>query len=204
MSRTRKIADIAVFAAIGIVINIASFPPSIVGRVSLVYAYCFLAGIFIGPVNGMVAVMVADILGWIISSAGGPFVPHIMVTNGLMALLAGLSVKHIKWKKKSFSIVPVAIISFVFLTIGLSAWGESMILFDIYPYALAKNIGAVLDIESKFLMVAMSKMVTQPFWILVNMLITIAIVERVDSAVKSNQERASESKPEIITNTDKM
>lgn len=183
MSRTRKLTDMAIMIAVGIVINMATFPPlGIFGRISLVYTFCYITGVFLGPLNGMIAAMAADALGWLLLSHGGPFVPQIMLSNGLMACFSGLCYKYIKWNIKELRIIPSAIISFVVCTLGLSAWGESMMLFDIYPYTLAKTIGESLNISSPYLMIAISKSITQPLWIAANILISIVILKRVTIA----------------------
>lgn len=183
MTRTRKLADLAIMVAIGLVLNLATFPPlAFFGRISFVYGFCYLAGAMLGPVNGMIAAVMADILGYLMNSHGGPFVPQIMMTNGLMALFAGLSYKFLKWKSKELRIIPAAVVSFFLLTLGLSAWGEASMLFYIYPYTLAKTLGESLNITSPYLMIIVSKSITQPLWISLNVFITIIVLKRLKFA----------------------
>ncbi len=184
MSRTRKIADTAILIAIGIVLNLATLPSiDYLGRISFVYSFCYLAGIFLGPVFGMLAAVLADILAFLILPSG-PFVWQITATNGIMALVTGLCYKFLKWKIKETRIIPAAVFSFIFLTLGLSAWGEAVTLFDIFPYTLAKSLGRSLNLSSPYLMIAAAKAITQPFWIIVNIIISIVVLRRVSYSQK--------------------
>ncbi len=179
MSRTHQIADIAIFACIGVILNLASFPPlGSLGRISLVYAYCYMSGVILGGKNGMIAVMFADILGYLLNNMGGVFVFQITLTNGFMALFAGLAYKHLKFKRKELRIIPAVAISFIVLTLGLSAWGEAMFLFGTYPYTVAKSIGASLGTDNAYIMIACAKAIQQPLWIIINTVIAILLLHR--------------------------
>ncbi|MGI6701092.1 MAG: ECF transporter S component [Christensenellales bacterium] len=181
MSKAKKLTNIAAMAAIGLVINLVSaksFPA--IGRPSLVYGFCYISGIVIGPVNGMIAAIISDIAGYFLSPIEAPYVPQITLANGLMALTSGLLYKHLKFKRKELSIIVTALICFPLLTLGLAAWGEAVILLDLKPnwYVLALSMGEKTGIKNKFLMVAMQKAITQPVWIALNVLIAVPFVKR--------------------------
>lgn len=179
MSRTRNIVDVALMLTIGLVLNLATFPSAgVFGRISFVYLFCYLSGAFLGPWLGMLVAICADILGYFLIP-NGVFVYQISLANGLMALFAGLAYKHIKWKHKELTIIPAAIVSFFLLTLGLAAWGESVYLYNIYPYTLAKTVIApATGISSPYLLIAMSKAITQPLWIAISLSLSMVIIKR--------------------------
>jgi ECF transporter S component (folate family) len=182
MSKSKRIVDLAIFIAIGIVLNLATLPSvTFFGRVCFVYCFCYLSGVFLGPVFGFIAAIAADGLGFLLQPTG-PFVWQVMATNGLMALASGIFYKALKWKVKELRIIPAAVICYFFLTIGLGAWGESVYLFHIYPYTFAKSLGVSLGIHSPFLMISLSKAITQPFWIALNLIISIVVIKRISIA----------------------
>jgi ECF transporter S component (folate family) len=182
MSKTKRIADLAIFIAIGMVLNLATLPSvTFFGRISFVYGFCYLSGVFLGPVYGLIAAVAADGLGYLLLPPG-PFVWQVMATNGLMALASGIFYRLLRWKYKELRIIPAAVICYFLLTIGLAAWGESVYLFNIYPYTFAKSLGASLGIHSPFLMVSLAKAITQPFWIALNLIISIIVIKRISIA----------------------
>jgi len=184
MSKSRKIADLAILIAIGVVLNLATLPRvEFFGTISFVYGFCYLSGVFLGPYLGFVAAAAADGLGWLLQPTG-PYVWQLMLTNGIMAFLAGFFYKNLKWKNEALRIIPAASISFVFLTLGLTAWGESQMLFNVFPYTFAKSIGAALNISSPYLMIAISKAATQPFWIIINIVLSAIVLKRISIARK--------------------
>ena len=90
--KTYYITFTAVFAALGIAMNLlSSFMPRVdtFGRISLVYAFCFLTGCVLGPYLGAGVAAIADFLPAIIFSEG-PWMPLITLSNAVMALIAGL------------------------------------------------------------------------------------------------------------------
>lgn len=184
MKRKAKfIADIAMFIAIGCVINLLSMP--IVGgfgRVSLVYCYCYLCGMFLGPWAGFAAAFCGDMIAALIQMpVNGPWMPIISLSSGVMALITGFVFRY--WKKGSFAAkFSTSVLSCFFIcTLVITPLGE-LPLFYIFPYTFTKSIGAALNIESPFLMLALSKAIMQPIWVCLNSFIAIFVYRRVSKA----------------------
>lgn len=183
MSRAKNIAYIAILTAIGVVVNILTLPPfSVFGRISIVYAFCFLCGIILGPFYGAMTALFADLLQVTIQGMWGTFVPQVTISNMLIAIFMGIIYHKVSIKLLSVKLAIVGLLTLVFCSCGLSAWGEAMILFDIYPYTMAKTLGSVLNIESKYLMIALSKLITQSFWIILNIGLTLLIYPALQKA----------------------
>ena len=175
MRRTKIIAAMAMLTAIGVVVNIITYPSvTYFGRMSLVYCFCFLAGIWLGPVKGCIVAMLADIIQVVFFAQPGPFVPQITISNGLLAAIMGLMFKT-KLKNLNLKVAIGGIICLFVCSAGISAHGEAMFLFNVYPYTFAKSLGASLNITSPYLMVALSKLITQSFWIALNCFLTVMI-----------------------------
>lgn len=181
MSKAKKIADMAIFLAIGIVINIASFPViSYFGRISFVYSLCYLTGILYGPVGGFIIASLADIIPAFILPQG-VWIPLITVSVGLIAMIMGLSNKYLKGSL-GFRLVIGAIVAYLVCTCVLTPLGE-VALFNTFPYTFAKSIGKVLKIESPFVMLMISKAITQSVWVSLNAGITYLICVRLKSVI---------------------
>lgn len=183
MSKTYKLCLAAVLTAIGVSLNVLSFSSgTFLGRVSFVYCFCYISGIYLGPVGGFLVAVLADILQSLIFPQPGPYVVFLTISNGLIAGFCGLTYKYFKNMRPELSILIGAVLGYIFCSGIISAFGEALMLFDIYPYTLAKTIGAGLgfDVASaslgqRFIMMAFSKFATQWAWILLNYLITIII-----------------------------
>lgn len=104
--KTYYITFTAVFAALGIAMNLlSSFMPRVdtFGRISLVYAFCFLTGCVLGPYLGAGVAAIADFLPAIIFPEG-PWMPLITLSNAVMALIAGLFYKYLPTKSVAVKI----------------------------------------------------------------------------------------------------
>ncbi len=93
LTTTQRIVYTAIFAALATVFNCFSitFPLSAgTGSISFVYLACFLAGILLGPIEGLCAGLVGDILGCIIAPKGD-WIPLITLGSAMVGLVMGLS-----------------------------------------------------------------------------------------------------------------
>ncbi len=169
----------AVLAAMGIALNLlSSAMPRIdtFGRISLVYAFCFLAGALVGPWFGSGIAALADFLPAILFPEG-PFMPLITLSNAVMALIAGLMFRHLKTKSVAVKLVFTAVLSFIFCTLGLTAAGESLLynmgMQAYYPTTtMLINMGLPL-----FLATVVRKAMTQWFWLTLNVVLTFFILK---------------------------
>lgn len=184
MNKARKIADMAIFTAIGVVLNMMSFSSFglFLGRMSLVYAFCYMVGILYGPLSGACIAMVADLLPAIILPQEG--LPPNMLINigiGLMAFIMGVCVHY---KKGNFNLKFAigVILSFIVVTLGINSFGETFF-FGMRPYTLARLIGDTLNIENPYLLIMLSKVVTQPFWIVLNSSLVYVIVYKLRNII---------------------
>lgn len=181
MNKARKIADMAIFTAIGVVLNMMSFFNfGVLGTMSLVYAFCYMVGILYGPIFGACIAMLADLIPALILPKG-PFNPLINIGVGLMAFIVGFCV-HFKKGNFNLKFAIGILLSFIFVTLGLNAYGESLF-FDMNPYVFARSIGAALKIDSPYLMVMISKAALQPFWIVMNTAIVYLVVYKLRNII---------------------
>ena len=171
-SAARKIAYVAMFTAFGVVVNLLSFSVPPFGRASFVDLFSNIAGIVLGPWLGFAAGICADLLPAIVAPQG-PWMPLITLSNGLMCLIPGLVFRYIGWKSFSAKLALSAVLSLIVCTLGVGAWGSVPLLELYYPSAVA--LGEKYGITSPFLMIAFSKLLTQPFWIVVNAVLTVLV-----------------------------
>ena len=185
MNKARKIADMAIFTAIGVVLNIMSFSSyGFFGRMSLVYAYCYIVGILYGPLLGASIAILADLIPALVLPQG-PFNIFLNLGTGLMAFIVGFCVHYKKreWKIHFNARFAIGIIlSFLLVTLGINAYGETM-MFNIYPYTFAKTMGASLGITSPYLMLVLAKAIQQPFWVIMNTAIVYIVVYRLRNLI---------------------
>lgn len=188
-SKTQRIADMAIFIALGVVINLCSFQSSgtYLGRFSLVYLFTYLSGFILGPWQGFAVALIADLIPGLLMPQG-PYSVIIGLSNGLMAMIAGLYNRYTDWKT-IFKLLATMATAFVVCTLGLTALGETTSIFIIpigdyeasslyalYPYTLAKVvIGEGWGVSSPYLQMMLSKMISQPLWIFINGAITYIV-----------------------------
>ena len=197
--KTYFITLIACFAAVGIAINLlSSAMPRIdtFGRISLVYAFCFLAGALLGPWLGAGVAIFADLIPALFFPEG-PWMPLITLSNGVMAMFAGLFFKRIDGKNVALKLFYTALCAFVFCSLGLTALGEALLygmgMQAYYPTTtlLVNTLG--VDV---FTATLIRRATVQWFWVLVNTLLCWLILKSpsftrfVVNKIKSNKNNA--------------
>ena len=198
--RTYLITLISVFTAVGIALNLlSSAMPRIdtFGRISLVYTFCFLAGALLGPWIGGGVAMLADFLPAVIFPEG-PWMPLITLSNGVMAMFAGLFFKYLKTDKISIKLICTALCSFVVCSLGLTAVGEALLYnmgMSAYCATTTLLMNAGLDV---FRATLVRRVSVQWFWLLVNTVIvwlvlkspafTRFVVKKIKSSTSENKQ----------------
>lgn len=172
MERTRQITTMAMFVAIGFVINwLSNVIPDTFGKVSMVYAFCFLSGIYLGGWRGFIVAVLADGICCIVAPIG-PWIPQITLSNGVMALVTGFVFKNFKfdfiWKLIISSVICLFVCS-----AGLTAWGLSI--FYPLPKITAKYITAFGN--SSYLVWALAQLIRQPLIIVMNVVISTVLYQ---------------------------
>ena len=177
--KTYYITFTAVFAALGIAMNLlSSFMPRVdtFGRISLVYAFCFLTGCVLGPYLGAGVAAIADFLPAIIFPEG-PWMPLITLSNAVMALIAGLFYKYLPTKSVAVKISLAAVVTFVVCTLGLTTLGEAL-LYDMGMQAYYPTTTALVNSGmSVYVATLVRKAVVQWFWLLLNTVVAILILK---------------------------
>ena len=177
--KTYYITFTAVFAALGIAMNLlSSFMPRVdtFGRISLVYAFCFLTGCVLGPYLGAGVAAIADFLPAIIFPEG-PWMPLITLSNAVMALIAGLFYKYLPTKSVAVKISLAAVVTFVVCTLGLTTLGEAL-LYDMGMQAYYPTTTALVNSGmSVYVATLVRKAVVQGFWLLLNTVVAILILK---------------------------
>lgn len=182
MFKVKRLADMAILLALGVLANAFSYSFGIIGRLSLVYTVAYISGIFLGPFGGLLITWLADLLPALIMPQG-PYMPLIGLGTAMISLIVGLCNRYLPYKFHTRLIIG-AILSYLFCTCGITALGEvPLFIAKIYPYSLARSIGVFLDIDSPYLQLALAKMVTQPIWILINLAITISLCYRLSKII---------------------
>ncbi|MEG1790887.1 MAG: folate family ECF transporter S component [Clostridia bacterium] len=158
---TRKIAYIAMFVAINVVIG--AFSPRIgTLKVTLTYTMCFLAGYFFGGVAGVVVGGMGDLLGSLL----GGFAPNpiILLSSCLLGFLPALArkieIKALKEFSPYFQILISYILCFVICTMFVNTYG-------LYIIGLAKG--------KSFWAYVVVRMATQSPIIIGNLMLTFAL-----------------------------
>ena len=197
-SRTQKIADMAIFIALGVVLNLCSFQSfgTYLGRISLVYLFCYLSGFILGPWQGFVVAFIADLIPGIFFPVG-PYSIMISVSNSTMALIAGCFGRYTDWKV-IWKLIATALTSFVVCTLTLTVIGEvnsvliipvgeyeAASLYSMYPYTLAKVIiGKGWGVSEPYFQMLLAKAIQQPLWIVLNSLVTYVIYSRLQPLLR--------------------
>lgn len=207
-SRTQKIADMAIFIALGVVLNLCSFQSfgTYLGRISLVYLFCYLSGYILGPWQGFVVAYVADLIPGVFFPTG-PYSVMISVSNATMALIAGCYGRYTNWKV-IYKLLATALTSFVVCTLTLTVIGEvnslliipvgeyeAASLYSMYPYTLAKVIiGKGWGVKEPYFQMVLAKAIQQPLWIVLNSAVTYVIYSRLQPILKRGGYVATEEK----------
>lgn len=177
--KTFYITFTAVFAALGIAMNmLSSAMPRIdtFGRISLVYAFCFLTGSVLGPWLGFGVAAIADFLPAIMFPEG-PWMPLITLSNAVMALIAGLFFRYLPTKSVSVKVVLTSVVTFIICTLGLTALGESLLygmgMQAYYPTTTLLVNGGM----SVYVATLVRKAAVQWFWLLLNSALAIFVLK---------------------------
>lgn len=117
---TKKIAYTAVFIAVSIALNTLTF---VMGATAISFTYvpCVLAGIFLGPISGLLVGALGDILGVIISPKGA-YIPLITIGSAMMGFIPGLVAKIPKLKPQ-IAIAISYLLIFLVTTVTLNTLG---------------------------------------------------------------------------------
>lgn len=168
----------AVFTAIGVLLNIVSFPSTggFLGRITFVYGYSYIVGVIFNPFCAFSVACLADIIPALILPQGAAWIPIITISMGSMATIMSISVRYIRLRFIYRYLIGI-VTAFVVCTVGLSAVGE-VVLFNIFPYTFAKSLGSAMNIGSPYIMIALSKIITQPVWIALNATMAFGVCYR--------------------------
>lgn len=193
--KTYYITFTAVFAALGIVLNMTSFYMAKIdtfGRVSLVYAFCFLAGCVLGPWLGAGVAAITDFLPAVIFPQG-PWMPLITLSNAVMAMIAGLFFKYLPTKSVTLKISLTSVVTFVVCTLGLTALGETL-LYNMGMQAFYPTTTALVNSGmSVFVATLVRKAAVQWFWLLLNAVLTVFVL-KCPAVIKFFRRKISESR----------
>lgn len=118
---TIRIAYIAVLAALSVVCNVFSIPIGPNRYISFAYIPCFVAGLFMGPVAGLLVGLVGDVLGVLIFQTG-PWIPLITLSSALLGLIPGL-ISKIPRLNPYLKIAVAFVIVFFVCTAGFNTLG---------------------------------------------------------------------------------
>ncbi len=178
---TKKLAITAMFVAVGVVLNIFSSQlPKLgaFGRMSLIYSYCTIAGVLIGPWLGAASAAIADIIPALILPEGGiVWMPLITLSNAVMAIIPGICVERLPLNNLFLKLLISSVISFVICTLGLTAAGETLLYcyFGAAPF-YPTITGLIEGGMSVYWAFVVFKAGGQPFWILCNLLLSTGIL----------------------------
>lgn len=116
---TKQISYLAILVAISVVLNMVGIIlPGYSTKLSFTYIPCFIAGIFMGPLAGLLVGFLGDVLGFLIKSDGLAWMPLITVASSLMGLIPGIICKYLKgnaYIKIALSLAVVFVICSVFI-----------------------------------------------------------------------------------------
>lgn len=119
---TKKIAYIAVLAAVNVALNAFGVPlPGYATKLSFTYIPCFIAGIFMGPFAGLLVGLIGDVLGMLINPQGA-WIPLITLGSALMGFIPGVICRYLKlniYIKIGISLVAVLLIC----SMGINTYG---------------------------------------------------------------------------------
>ena len=177
--RTYFITLIAVFSAVGIALNLlSSVMPRVdtFGRISLVYAFCFLSGILLGPWIGGGVAIISDLLPALIFPEG-PWMPLITLSNGVMAVMAGLFYKFLRGGV-AFKLIIIALSAFIVCSLGLTALGEALLynmgMQAYYPTTTFLMNAVGMDV---YVATLVRRATVQWFWVLVNTILAWLVLK---------------------------
>ncbi len=122
-SKSHKIAYIAVFTALTVVMNMFFEFKLMETQFSFTIVASALTGIVIGPVFGFVACFLGDLVGFLYHSAGYMYMPWIGISMGMTAAISGLIMNGIRTKKvwfRALKLGAVCLLTFLICTIAIN------------------------------------------------------------------------------------
>lgn len=123
LSRTKKIAYIAIMTALEVVCNMFFEFKLADTQFSLTIFFSAMAGFIIGPLFGFVACFLGDLVGFLYNSGGFMYMPWIGLSMGMVALISGFIVNGIDFKFKGAIYVKLAItavLTFLVCTVAIN------------------------------------------------------------------------------------
>ncbi len=120
LSAAKKIAYLAVFAAIAVAVNAISIDVTPSFKLSLTATVGFLAGSLFGPVGGFSVMFIGDIIGGFLAG----YVPNPVITIGtsFLGLIPGIIVPYCKWNI-GIKIILCFVLCGLISTMGINAYG---------------------------------------------------------------------------------
>ena len=106
LSSGKKIAYLAVFAAVMVLVNAFSLDITPSFKISFTAAAAFLTGAMFGPVGGFSVCFIGDLLGCLV--AGQVPNPLILLASGMLGFIPGVVMTHIKGNFYAKSILSFA------------------------------------------------------------------------------------------------
>ncbi len=121
LTAAKKIAYLAVFTAIAVVINAVSIDVTPSFKLSFTATVGFIGGSFFGPVGGFAVMLIGDVIGGFLAG----FVPNPIITLGtcMFGLIPGIIVPYCKWNL-GIKVVVCFVLCGLVSTMGLNAYGR--------------------------------------------------------------------------------
>ena len=109
-SSGQRIAYIAVITALSVVTSMFLEFKMFDVQFSVTIVVSALAGIMLGPVCGLAACYVGDLIGYIYNNWGLMYMPWVGLSTGMIAFLSGLIFNAARWKFRGALYVKLAIV----------------------------------------------------------------------------------------------
>ena len=175
MSRSKQIAMMGAYLALGIVLNFISNYFSAItffGTITVMYVYCFLGGILFGAVKGGAISGIADLIQALIM---GSIWWQLVLSNVLLSVITGLIVYGLRPIVRSFELrlTISSILCLLFCSAGLTAWAYTQYTGLKAARALVSGWGIEL---TPYLTCVVWRLATQWLWILLNDIILVVIL----------------------------
>ncbi len=121
MSRkhTFRLCSIAVLSALSIVFNAYSINVTADISISFTYIISFVAGIFLGPLDGFAVGVIGDLIGCIIAPKG-PYAPTVTLSSGLMGVIPWLVFRFTNKLPKYLKIALSFFCVFLICSVGIN------------------------------------------------------------------------------------
>ena len=123
LTKTQKIAYVAVMTALCVVCNMFFEFKFADTQFSLTIFFSALTGMVIGPLYGFVACFLGDLVGFLYNSAGFMYMPWIGLSMGMVALISGLIMNLIDFKFKFqifVKLLLISVLTFIVCTIAIN------------------------------------------------------------------------------------